>query len=474
MRRADVIGFAMGPALNALIGLLSIPLIAWIYAPEDVARFGLFQLTINSLLLFATLGLDQALVREYNETPDRTVLLKNCLTPCLATLALIGIIAIANMEAITEALFSSNQTILGYLTLATAFLLCVHRFATQLVRMKGRGILYSAAELVTKLTHLAIMAIALVVETLRQAAFLMFAYLLAFVASTAILTMSERSTWRQALSAPIRMDVMKPLLAFGTPLIAAGLAYWALTASGSLFIKWTSTLGELAKYSVTLSISNVAQLVQAVFVLIWTPIVYQWIADGVKMEALETVARRMLAVVCLFFMFAGLASGFVNLILPAHYGDIGQLLPSCLVLPLLYTLSEVTGIGIAVTRRTSLSIVVSLCALLVNVLTNFLFTPTYGAGGAAAASAVSGLIFFLTRSELSARVWRPILRIRLYLSATLLTAMAIVPAFWPQFATPLVWLTGAAAVAITFRAELSGSLQWLGSFRQGAKDTGGG
>jgi len=473
MQRTDLIGFAMGPALNALIGLLAIPLMAWIYSPEDVARFGLFQLAINSMLLFATLGLDQAMVREYNETRDRSVLLKNCLVPGLAVVALLGIVATLRIGAITQALFSSSDASLGYLTLATAFLLCVHRFAALLVRMNGRGILYSTADLLTKLTQLGMMTLALGLETLRHAQFLMLAYLLSFAVSIAILVLSERSAWRQALSAPVEISVLKPLLAFGTPLVASGLAYWALTASGSFFIKWSSTLGELAKYSVSLSISNAALLFQAVFVLIWTPIVYKWIAAGIQMEALETVARRVMAFICLFFVLAGLGCGFVNYLLPDHYAQIGQLLPCCLILPLLYTLAEVTGIGIAVTRRTSLSIVVSLAALAANIVINLLLTARFGASGAAAASAGSGFVFFLARSELSARVWRPILRTRLYVSAALLTGVSIVPAFWPDLATPLFWVAGAGVVVFVFRSDFAGSLTWLKSFWPGRENANG-
>lgn len=464
MRRTDLVGFALGPALNALLGLAVIPLMAWLYAPEDVARFGLFQLAINSLLLVATLGLDQAMVREFNETQDRSALLKNCLMPGLLFIGGLGLVALANVQSLTTLVYESPQASLGYLTIATALLLCTHRFAALLVRMRGRGLLYSAADLLTKLAQLALMTLALWFEPLRQAPFLMLAYLVAFLLSTTLLAMSERAAWRDALAAPLKLRAVKPLLAFGAPLVASGLAYWALTAAGSLFIKSVSTLGELAKYSVTISLSNAALLFQSIFVLVWTPIVYQWIADGIRTAAIEPVARCVLAYVCLFFVLAGLACGFLDHLLPAHYAQIGQLLPGCLVLPLLYTLSEVTGIGIAITRRTSLAIVVSLAALIACVAVNLLLTARFGAVGAATASAVAGLAFFLTRSELSARVWQPLLRVRLYGCATLLTAVAILPAFRPDLTTPAFWLAAAALVVIAFRADFRRSIDWLRSF----------
>jgi O-antigen/teichoic acid export membrane protein len=461
MRRADLLGFAMGPALTALIGLLSVPLMAWIYSPEDVARFGLFQLAINSVLLIATLGLDQAFVREYNEAGDRYQLLKNCLVPCLAIVSLLAVALLACIQPFTEELYSSTDIRLGLLTVGTTFLLCVHRFSGLLIRMSGRGLLYSTADLATKLTQLGMMLAAAQIQTLRHAAFLMLAYMLSFAVGIAILAFPERSTWRQAMAARVDPHALKHLLAFGAPLVASGLAYWALTAAGSLAIKWVSTLGELAKYSVALSISNAALLLQAVFVLIWTPVVYRWIADGTQLHMLDTVARRLMGFVCLIFSLAGLACGFVNQLLPDHYSQLGQLLPGCLVLPLLYTVSEVTGVGIAATRRTSLSVVVSLSALSVCILINLLLTPQFGAAGATAASAGAGLAFFVTRSELSARIWRSLPRCKLYLCAALLTGASAMPAFWPELTTPTFWLSGSVIVLLAFRKDLTDSFAWL-------------
>lgn len=469
MRRTDLVGFAMGPAVNALIGLLAIPLMAWIYKPEDVARFGLFQLAINSFLLVATLGLDQALVREYNETSNLHLLLKNCMAPCLAVISIAASLILINVREFTSALFASPDMSLGMLTVATAFLLCIHRFATLLVRMNSRGVLYSTADLLTKASQLAIMVVAVWLEAFRHASFLMLAYLMSFILSTTILCWAERSTWRTALSASLKTEVMKPLLAFGAPLVASGLAYWALTATGSLSIKWVSTLGELAKYSVALSLSNAAMLFQAIFVLIWTPIVYQWMAADIRIEALETVARRLMAFICLLFTLAGLACGFLGHMLPDHYAQIGQLVPGCLILPLLYTVAEVTGIGIAITRKTSLSIVVSVSALACCMLINGLLTEAYGAAGAAAASAGAGLMFFLTKSELSARVWRPMHRTKLYASAALITGVSIIPALRPELATPVFWLAAAAVVIAACRQDFMASLVWLKSYWRGEK-----
>ena len=75
MQLKSLIGFAVGPIGSALIGLITVPVVAWSFTPADVGRLNVFQLAISFALLFSVLGLDQAYVREYHEVEGRPRLL---------------------------------------------------------------------------------------------------------------------------------------------------------------------------------------------------------------------------------------------------------------------------------------------------------------------------------------------------------------------------------------------------------------
>ncbi|WP_337121408.1 polysaccharide biosynthesis C-terminal domain-containing protein, partial [Staphylococcus aureus] len=88
------------------------------------------------------------------------------------------------------------------------------------------------------------------------------------------------------------------------------------------------------------------------------------------------------------------------------YGTVQYLLSICILAPLLYTLSEVTGVGIQIVKKTKLSMYASIFALIINAMGNYFLIPILGAAGAAVSTAVSFLVFFILRTEFSNKVWR--------------------------------------------------------------------
>ena len=129
-----------------------------------------------------------------------------------------------------------------------------------------------------------------------------------------------------------------------------------------------------------------------------------------------------------------------------------------IVQPLLYTLSEITSVGIGITRRTVLTIWVTVAALCANVLLSLWLVPMHGAAGAVVANAVAYLVFFVARTETSASVWRQFARARLYVFTSLAVAFAVATVtLGPMlpFHFALVWLALAPLIVGCFRVELA-------------------
>ena len=80
-----------------------------------------------------------------------------------------------------------------------------------------------------------------------------------------------------------------------------------------------------------------------------------------------------------------------------------------------YLLSETTGVGIGITRRSKYSMYASLSAFLVNFLLNFLLIPNFGAAGAALATVLAFFVFFTFKTEASMSLWRKIPRLKMYM-----------------------------------------------------------
>lgn len=451
--------------------MLTIPLIAWAFRPEDVGRLALLQLVLSFGLLIVVLGLDQAYVREFHESKDRARLLKASFTPGFVLL-LIAICATAGFgRDLSQWIFGETNPWYYALTVLCIVATYVSRFLSLILRMSGRGLAFSMSQVIPKVLQLLLLGCLVLLGWQRNFLTLLLITAASTFAVVLIYAWNTRHQWFLAISARATAGEMRTLLNFGMPLVLSGLAYWGLTATSALVLRSTSTLAELGIYSVASSFAAAAAIFQSIFSVIWAPTVYKWVADGVDMTRVDTVARQALAVVCLIFVIVGSFSWLTDYMLPAHYIEIKYLLLCSIIPPLLYVLSEITSVGIGISRRTTLTIWITLAALLTNVFLSLWLTPTRGATGAVIANAAAYAVYFVGRTEASAYAWRQFPRKKLYFFIALIivfaigtvacnSAFSIGPApIWFALLPILIWC---------FRAEFSEIYLGISRKRQGS------
>lgn len=457
MNLRSIFAFALGPIAGAAFGLITVPIVAWAFSAEDVGRLNIFQITLSFCLLLLVLGLDQAYVREFHGSSDHARLLKASFTPGFVLLVAGALLAIPFNEQIALLLYGVAEPMFFWITLASVVAAFVARFLSLILRMQERGLAFSMSQIIPKALFLILLGAIFLFELQRSFITLLSASFASSMAVVAVYIWNTRAQWGPAPTAQLDAKQVRALLQFGIPLIFSGLAYWGLVATSSIALRSFSTFSELGIYSVTTSIAGVAAIFQSIFTVVWAPIVYKWVAAGVDPSRIDRVARQALAVVCAIFVACGLFSWLADYLLPPQYSAVKYLVLCAIVQPLLYTLSEITCVGIGISRRTSLTIWVTVAALCANVLLSLWLVPLHGAAGALMANAVAYLVFFVARTEASARVWRQFPRARLYVFTSMAVALAVstvaVGDVLP-FHYALVWLAVAPVVAWCFRAEL--------------------
>lgn len=457
MNLRSIIGFALGPIASAAFGLITVPIVAWIFSAEDVGRLNILQVTVSFFLLLLVLGLDQAYVREFHESTDRMLLLKACFIPGFILLVLVCVLTAVFGEKLSGILYGTANPVYLWFTLASVAVAFLSRFLSLILRMQERGLAFSISQAIPKLLMLLILCLIYIANLPHN----FFALLVTFFISNSIATVvylrNTQNQWRPAIETQLDIKQVRSLLNFGTPLIFSGLAYWGLAATSSIVLRSLSSFSELGIYSITTSIAGVATIFQSIFSVVWAPIVYKWAAEGDDFTRIDHVARHALAVVCTIFLACGIFSWISDYILPAQYAIVKYLVLCAVVQPLLYTLSEITCVGIGISRRTVLTIWVTVAALCTNVLLSLWLVPVHGAAGAIMANAVAYLVFFIARTEASAFAWRRFPRGRLYvftgLSVTFAVATAALAPTW-SFHYSLMWLALTPVVVWYFRLEL--------------------
>ncbi|MGQ9374606.1 oligosaccharide flippase family protein [Acinetobacter tandoii] len=433
MNRSKILAYAVGPIGSGLIGLITLPIITWFYSVDDVGRISMLQVCTSFFILLFCLGLDQAYVREYHESENKTVLFKVVLWPSLllGSISLL-IITLYDTSIVSKLLYGISSVYLSVLSIICFIVALIARFLSLILRMQEKALAFSMSQLLPKILFLVFVLGVVWFGFSKDSYTLMTANALSLFAAFGVYAWNTRLEWLSAIKVKFDWQQFKLSLAFGLPLVLGGLASWGLNVMDRLFLRSMSTYAELGVYSVAMSIAAVATLISGIFNTIWSPMVFKWISEGnVDYKKIDDISEYVLAAIYFVVVLAGMFSWVLPFLLPKTYVEIQFLICACLLGPLFYTLSETTAIGITIARKTKFSMLASILAMLVSLVCNYILVPLYGASGAAISTALAFWCFYLFRTELSKKVWRDFVTKKAYTVTALLMLLAIINVLAP-------------------------------------------
>ena len=464
MTPRKIITFAIGPIGGALLSLITLPIITWFFSQEDVGRMAMLQVTIGFSTLLFSLGLDQAYVRDFHEVSDKPGLLKRALLPGLSILLVTLLILLSLDGTLAGWLFERSEWHLSLLISTILLVAFISRFLSLVLRMNEQGLAFSLSQLLPKLVLLIIIGGYALLGTEKSLTNLVLANTAAFVFVCVVLAYNTRREWIAGVAASFDHEHLRDMLRFGLPLILGGVAYWGLTAVDKVFLRTLASFEELGVYSVAVSFAGAATILQSVFSTVWAPTIYKWASKGEGVENVHKISRFIHCLVILMFCLAGLLSWVVTLVLPTNYLAVQWIVVSCLGAPLLYTLSEATGVGIGITRRSNFSMVAALLAFAINLVGNWFMIPHFGAAGAAVSTCISFWVFFVLRTEFSIYLWKPMPRLLLYGYSALAVAGCSVFTLYGADIYPFVlvfWGLLLVSALVSFKAEVLQSVGFV-------------
>ena len=115
MDAKKVLAFSIGPISGAVLGLITLPIIACYFSPDDIGRLTMLTVTISFSLLLFSLGLDQAYVREFHEVKDKPGLLKGVFLPGFILLTISLLFLLLMPISISKLLFDIESSFLSTL-----------------------------------------------------------------------------------------------------------------------------------------------------------------------------------------------------------------------------------------------------------------------------------------------------------------------------------------------------------------------
>lgn len=415
MELKKLLQFSSGPIISAVLGFATLPFVAWFFSIEDVGRLAISMVIFGLSGSFIGLETHQAYVREYHEESNKVSLFKCALVPGIIIYVLVLVFVSLQFFSISDLVFGIDSDLLTALLLSGILATFLINMLAHVIRMQERAIVFSITQVVPKLFFLVLITSVLIFDVKSDFKLLLSMNIVSLLVTLLILLWFTRGTWLPGLTGSLNISLLKRMLKFCTPLIIGGFAYWGLTTMDRVFLRSISGFGELGIYSMAGAIGGSLFIISAVFSNMWHPIIYKWAKDGVEPEKIQTVIDYTFLAVTLLWTCFGMLSWLLPYFLPPEYAAVEYIVLACIAMPLFYLLSEATVVGIGITRKSKYATLASVIAFCVNIILNFLLTPKFGASGAAIASLSAFFVFFICRTEFSARLWYSFCRSKIYL-----------------------------------------------------------
>ncbi|TNE73459.1 hypothetical protein EP331_04355 [bacterium] len=428
-------------------------LITRFFSPDDIGKLTMLQATSSFIIMLMSLSMHQAFVREYVESTDKSALLKTAGLPSFF-LFLASILPIVFFsQEISFFLFAeSHSGFTNLLLIAVGSGLIIH-FLMYLLRMEERGIAYSLTRLLPK-TGLFLIVSCVIYFQFTNTKWLLQSYTFGVLISAVLFLFLSRKSILLAVKSRFDSNLFKTLTAYSLPLLISDIAYWALLTSDRFFLRWLADFSELGFYGIAVSFTGIGFVLTSIFSNLWHPTVYKWVKENEQTESFLSVMNQILLIVALLWSLAGLSLHWFLKLLPETYAYTESLIMLSLSVPLFYLISETTVIGTYIVKKSKYTMWASVAAFSLNAILNWLTIPSFGAKGAALASAIAFFIFLIIRTESSVRVWHLFKRSSLYVLSTLYLSAGIAISFYDvnYWINASIWI-GLAVLALILKRD---------------------
>ena len=193
----------------------------------------------------------------------------------------------------------------------------------------------------------------------------------------------------------ITSEWIKKLVKIGYPYIFASLAYWLFSSMDRWMLAAFSSVEETGIYSVAFRFSSVILFISMAFGQSWSPVAVKLKADYPQ-EYRELYGKVLIYLLFMMTFVGGFLSLFapeiILWIMPKAYFASALPLVMLSFAVVFQSSQQVTMIGISLEKKTMLFSRIAWIAALTNLVLNYLFIPSWGALGAAIATAISFLV----------------------------------------------------------------------------------
>jgi len=399
--------FSIGPFAVFALGLLTTPIITRLINPTEYGRFSMFNLVSSIFSLIAICGVDNSFVRFFYEEKKEALsnfLIRCVLLPNVLSLGMVFLI-ILFYDKVSIYLFEEiNIKAIIALSFNIAFLV-LNRFSLLIIRMKKEAFKYSVVQILQKSLYIIIFFV-FYYYLGEHYYVLIYATTLSLILVTILSIILEKKDWDFKKDSTKSKNDLKSILVYGVPLVFNSMITWIFQSMDKMSLKQWSTYEEIGIYAGAMSIVALLNVLQNSFSTFWVPVAFEHYEKNredkefyIKVNNIVTISMIGCGIGCIMF------KDIIVLILGEKYRIASNIMPFLVFIPIMYTISETTVLGINFIKKPKYHIIISILSCLANLIGNSILVPRFGAKGAAISTGVSYIVFFLARTYIATKLY---------------------------------------------------------------------
>jgi len=446
------IEFSIGNGIVLLLGFISSPIITRIISPEEYGKASMFTTFTSLIVLIATMGMDQAYIRYFNdeEEENRGGLLGKSIGITFILNLIIGVVILLCYKQASIFIIDEQSFFLIILVLIHNIFSTVGNFSLIHVRMKQRGKAYSLITVINKLSYLIFIGLFYFVFKDHYLT-IVIATILSNIVRMLWSIYIEKYDWKNVKRVNEVKTSSRELIYYGIPFIFSMAITWLFQSIDKVSLRIYSTYTEIGLYSGAMTIIGLLNNCQAAFTTFWTPVAYEKYSNNPEDTKFFTNANQIVSVAMIIIsIWIIAAKDLIVKLLGSEYEGVEFIFPFLVMMPIMYTISETTVLGINFMKKTKYHIYIATFSALSNIIGNLLLVPKYGATGAAISTGLAYVVFFITRTYYSRKFYNvKFYMTRFWISIALVYILAAYSSLY-KFDYIILLLTIFSTIAVIF------------------------
>lgn len=415
------IGFSLVTWISFGMSFITAPISTRLFAPEILGKINIFNTYSNLFGILILLGLDQAFARFYLERPNgrsKGYLFTFCFSVTYTLLFVSAIVALPIQDFLSKILFQEEDNLLLWLLMGSVFCSATLRYLNLSYRMEQNIPLFTIQGVlmtfVSKVLYIGVgfwdasYRLALIVLTLSH---LLLALIFLFIQRKRFEPLAEYDKL-----------FTKEMVKYAAPLIPVSILVWANTSIPQLVIQHTMDYSSIGIFTSAIGLANLILIIQAGFNTFWVPYTY----ENYKTQTGQfyKVHKYLICVVVIFALAIINAQDVIFLLLGEKYRAAKEFFPFLIMGPVCYIIGETTGIGIDLSKKTYLNLVVFAMSVLANLCLCMVLGFALGLPGIAMSSAIAAMISMLLKSYFGGKNYKIVDSYKYVLAAMILLMSA--------------------------------------------------